>query len=235
MSVWKRASISSRLAIGLTLVALGAVMVGLAGWIGLSRVGTAAQRVADASSALGAVSDARSASLGVRRFEKDFIINAGDPKEQANYADEWREERDRLLRALDSVARLASDAIERKALADAHQRVERYAAGIERMIASSGSDEKLAARDLNGQVLPVKDEIREVIASLDKISERHAAAIEAETAAAQATQAQTRSFVLLVTALVILAASLVGVARRSQRAARDRAPHPPGAGPHRCG
>jgi methyl-accepting chemotaxis protein len=181
-------SIGARSALATACVAVTMVLVALAGHLGLESLGRATTQIAERVPVLGAVGDVRAASLGVRRFEKDFIINAGDGAAQEKYAKEWREEMERLRSSLDRLGSFASGAEERQAFADAGAAVRRYEQGIAEVFAASHADATLPPARLNQLVAPVKDEIRRVIALADGMATARDEEIRAQSAAVVATR-----------------------------------------------
>ncbi len=197
----KNWSIATRATVGVLLVMAATILVAVAGHIGLASLGRATSQITDKMAALGAVGDVRAASLGVRRFEKDFIINAGDAAAQDKYASEWNEEMAKLRSSLEHLASFTNAAEERQADAGARAAVQRYGTGFEAVIAAARANRSLPPSRLNQLVSPVKDEIRHVIAFADKVAETRDREMREEAAAAVTTQ--RRITLLLYLALAV--------------------------------
>jgi hypothetical protein len=217
--VWTEVSIRTRLAIGLSVVACGAVAVGLTGSRGLGQVATAASSLAEATRTLTDAVDARNAVLQARRYERDFIIAAGDLRAQAACAEKWREARKALEAALETLRADGLGGVDADSAARGREGLARYAAGVEAMF-DAGRNPTLGAAELNRLVAPVNEEIERVNDLLDEASANLDEQTRANAAHAQAELWLTRKVLYSVLLLVILAAVAVGwvVARSVRRA-----------------
>ncbi|MFO0584074.1 MAG: methyl-accepting chemotaxis protein [Anaeromyxobacter sp.] len=203
-------TLARKVVLGLTFVVTGALVMALAGQYGMARLAGSSDRVLAAYADVGIVGDVRARSLGARRFEKDFIINAGRPEAQGKYAEEWRSEVTALRDTLSALDRHASGA-ERAQLEGALARVETYRTGFERVIARSLGDVARSPGELNQEVAPFKDEIRHVIATAEGIAKERAALAEASTRQAAAERQRTTLALWAAAGIVLAAAALVSL------------------------
>jgi methyl-accepting chemotaxis protein len=217
-----QAGIATRAAVGFALVVGGAAAVAAAGAWGVATMGRATAGMAASSRTLGVVGDARAASLGVRRFEKDFVINAGDAATQQKYAAEWRAELGRLQQAVDAFGREADDDQDRAAVERMRGAVARYAAGFEKVVEAARANPSLGPGDLNRLVMPVKDEIRAVIEVTDQKAQEHQRQLEDDRQASARAESRTSRALWGVLALVLAVAGLASwrIARGIGRAVR---------------
>ncbi len=179
--------IATRAALGVVLVISATVLVTVVGQLGLAKLLQTNSQITGTIPALTTVGDVRAASLGVRRFEKDFIINAGDIAAQDKYAAEWRAEMATLQSSLERLGSFATTTEEQQSDADARAAVQRYAKGFEEVIGAARADPRLSPGRLNQLVIPVKDEIRHVIAAAKQMADSRDKEIREEAAVAVAT------------------------------------------------
>jgi methyl-accepting chemotaxis protein len=202
-------TIVRRVMLGFAAVAAGAAIVAGAGTLGLSQMRAGMDEMAQHAAIVTEVGTASACAVGTRRFEKDFIINAGDPTAQGKYIGEWRGEVKCVREHLAKLARLPGlEPAELDQVRDAERSVEGYAVGVEAMFERAKADPRAGPRDLNQAVVPVKDEIRKVIASLGKASENPAKQVAAGAEIGAAAQRRTE-VVLVLVLLAVVAASVV--------------------------
>jgi methyl-accepting chemotaxis protein len=183
--------IVTRFVVGFVLIALGAAVVVGAGFWGFDVMGGAADRLARASTTLLLVGETRAAALGVRRFEKDFIINAGAVPEQAKYEKEWGEEMNRLRSTLADLQAGVSPEW-RTRLGQAAGAVDRYGRGFREVVSAARGDPTLPPQRLNKLMAPVKDEIRTLIGELAALSKEEVKAAADNKDRVQAADARGR-------------------------------------------
>jgi methyl-accepting chemotaxis protein len=210
LGVWKTLRIRTRLAIGLVLVSCGALVVGLAGSRGIGQVADAAGALAGAADAVNDLAEARTALLECRRFEKDFILNAGDARAQAGYADQWREARRALDANLDRLAAARGAGLAPGQLAQAREALQRYHAGVEAMFAASAKNGALGPADLNRSLAGVKGEVRQTLELLEQADHALDQRVATEAGRARTELWTTRRVLYSVLLLVALVATAVG-------------------------
>src|SRR5689334_9071269 len=93
----KDVKIGRRLALGFGLVLLLMAAVSGAAWWGLETIDAMARDVLTVSYPLVDHSEeARSVTLSLRRYEKDYFLNIGALDKEAEYLGKWKEQRQRL-------------------------------------------------------------------------------------------------------------------------------------------
>src|SRR5687767_1112018 len=81
-----RFKIGTRIAAGFAAVLVLVLVVAVAGLWGNARMTASAERNSQTESR---AQQARSLTLQLRRFEKDFLLTTGDAKAQASYVEKW--------------------------------------------------------------------------------------------------------------------------------------------------
>ncbi|HUK65540.1 MAG TPA: methyl-accepting chemotaxis protein [Anaeromyxobacteraceae bacterium] len=199
-------SIAQRAVAGVCIVMVGSAVIALAGLVGVGRVSSSTAEIIGVERTLAVIGDVRVASLGARRYEKDFIINAGDGRAQADYLEKWRQEMKTLEQGLSTLASIADEAATREAMDRGRAAVARYAAGFEVVRGASEADPTITAFELNRRIAPVKDEIREVIGALDALSAERERMLAAQAQSAGQAAGQARRLVLAFFGLALAAA-----------------------------
>ncbi len=89
--------ISTRLAIGFSLLVLGALLLASTGWFGIQRQSQVATVAVDRDvQFLRAVSSIRARVQMLRRYEKDMLLNIERPEKLKEYKGKWDDSRKRL-------------------------------------------------------------------------------------------------------------------------------------------
>jgi len=204
----KNVTIAKRVVVGFIVVTAGTAVVAGAGAVGVAVTGRAAERITQADATLGTVADARSASLEVRRFEKDFMLNAGDAATQDKYVEEWHTGLEKLKKSVADLVLHSDAGEERDALSQARAAIDRYASGFERVVQAAHGNGKLTPGELNQLIAPVKGEIRTVIDALDRIGAARVKQVDEQGATAARTQSTTTGTLYSVFAAIVVAAVL---------------------------
>ncbi|MGC4001258.1 MAG: methyl-accepting chemotaxis protein [Anaeromyxobacter sp.] len=217
-------SIRGRVLAGFSVVVAGALVVGAIGQWGMARLGAGSEVLHRAAWTVQVVSDVRASSLSVRRFEKDFMLSAGNPEAQAEYHQKWQAERKRLDEALQALALSVADEPDTAAaVVDATRSLERYAYGFGVVVKAAANHPTMGPADLNELIAPVKDEIRDVIAIAEKIAAAHGKEVEAEAEAAKALQRNVRWWLGGLLALLLAGAALTSLLTAGRVARQVRA------------
>jgi methyl-accepting chemotaxis protein len=171
-------SIGTRLSIAFAAMLLITLGVAFSGYRGMDRIATVTQEMlAGDAEAARLADDARAASLELRRFEKDFLLNIGNSEKQGQYGREWNKAAQDFKRDLEILAKLVSDA-EKAQLATIQRDVDTYAAGFARVEEQIRSGAITTPQDGNAAMAPVKDVARAIADVMDQIAERHAKAMQ---------------------------------------------------------
>jgi methyl-accepting chemotaxis protein len=202
-------SIGTRLSIAFAAMLLITIGVAFSGYRGMDRIATVTQEMlAGDAEAARLADDARAQSLELRRFEKDFLLNIGNPEKQAQYGREWSKAAREFKADLDVLAKLVSDS-ERAQIATIKQDLDVYAAGFSRVEDQIRSGSIATPQDGNAAMVPVKDAARAIADIMDQIAERHAKAMQDQKHVIAEAAASSRTAML---AIVVLGIALgVGV------------------------
>ena len=194
--------IGTRLAIAFAAMLLITLGVAFSGYRGMDRVATVTQEMlAGDAEAARLADDSRAASLELRRFEADFLLNIGSEK-QAQYAREWHKAAQDFKRDLEILAKLVSDA-EKAQLATIGRDVDTYAAGFARVEEQIRSGAVTTPQDGNAAMAPVRDVARAISDVMDQIAERHAKAMQEQKQVIGEAAASARNTMIAIVVLGI--------------------------------
>lgn len=142
-----------------TLVCL-ALALAATGYWGLHTIaGTAEQILAVDVVAADTSGQVQASTLSLRRYEKDYFLNMGEPKERDKYLDHWKNERQTLLGLLDKLNGLVEDA-DRAKIATMRTALDRYDDGFEKVRDQIQNGTIRYPSEANHALSPYKDHIR---------------------------------------------------------------------------
>jgi methyl-accepting chemotaxis protein len=154
-----------------------------------------------------AAARARVHALGLRRFEKDYLLNTGNDEQQKGYLVKWQGE-DAALRAQIDLLVNGAAAEDRPEIAAIQRDRATYVEGFQRVVASMMARQLTTPQDGNKAMLSVKDEIRHMDEVTGNLAEsRHA---RMRSLAAEVDVQAGRALSRIVS--VVLLAALVAVA-----------------------
>ncbi|HZZ84927.1 MAG TPA: methyl-accepting chemotaxis protein [Anaeromyxobacteraceae bacterium] len=203
----KNIRIGLRLGLGFLLMLVITGAVASAGYWGVQQVAkiTVDMLAGDARASRFA-DDARAHTLGLRRFEKDYLLNLGDPGKLSSYDGEWLKQYEALRADLAELERLVRSDEDRRAVETAVRELGTYAGGFRKVQQMIQEGKVTTPQQGNQEITAYKDPIRALVGATDEMAERHAAAMAAQSAVMEEGVARTRSYLLA----FLLAALLLG-------------------------
>jgi hypothetical protein len=159
--MFDRMKLETRLLIALGVMSLLVVAVALSGRMGLAHAKDTTQEILlkDAHLAEEAL-EARSFTLQLRRYEKDYFLNIGAPAVQAEYLVKWKDAHEALVARLGDLDALVSSAADHDTLRGMQADLSAYTAGFEKVAASVRSGELATPQGANQAITVYKDTIR---------------------------------------------------------------------------
>jgi methyl-accepting chemotaxis protein len=204
--------IGTRLSLAFCAMLLMTVAVAFFGYRGMQRVSDVTQAMlsGDAESARLA-DDARAMSLEMRRFEKDFLLNAGNADKQGQYAREWEESAASFRVSLDALGRIVDEA-ERAKLATVRHGLDTYVAGFKRVEDAMRAGSITTPQDGNAAMGAVKDPIRGIVDGMDEIAEAHHKGMQAQKKVIGDASDSARNTMITILLVAVAAGVAVSVA-----------------------
>jgi methyl-accepting chemotaxis protein len=168
-----RFRIGTRLAAVMAAVLVTIAGVSGAGIWGLGELYAMSNRMLSQHVALAQhAAEIRSLVLEQRRFEKDALLNLGDPEKRDGYAQKWQGARAELAKQVDAAGRLAVEEDDVRALQAIAGHARTYAAGFENTLAALRSGQIKTAQDANADLAAVKAAAHGMDSVSDSIHDR---------------------------------------------------------------
>jgi methyl-accepting chemotaxis protein len=204
--------IGTRLSIAFAAMLLITVGVAFSGYQGMARIsGTTFQMLAGDAEASRLADDARAQGLDLRRFEKDFFLNIGNPEKQAQYQREWATSAEDFKRDVDTLAKLVSEA-ERSDIATMKRDLDIYAAGFAAVQTKIQAGAITTPQEGNAAMGPVKDAARAMADTMDRIANAHQKAMQGQKEVISAAADSARNAMLIIVLVAIAFGALISFA-----------------------
>jgi methyl-accepting chemotaxis protein len=212
----KRLKIGRRLALAFGLVVVLTGAVSAAGYWGLTTLANLARHVVklDAPSVEHS-QRARANTLGMRRFEKDYFLNAGSAEKEAEYLAKWRDQKKRLDERLDELERLAKAETDLEVVRSLRKDASAYEEGFLKVVEEIRAGRITTPQAANEAIGPVKDDIRRLEDDAYELSMKHSKAMEGVDPLLTATVRRTLAtmFVVILAALALTSLAAVVITR----------------------
>ena len=159
-----------------------------------------------------ASNDAHVASLDLRRFEKDFFINAGDKAKETEYLGKWNDARQKLDEQLTKIEKLDANDEARETLRLIRSDLTEYTNGFNAIATKISSGEIKTAAEANTELTPFKDHIRRIEASVQTLDDNSAKRMSEQKDVIASVESRARMATGIITALAMVVVFLLSVA-----------------------
>lgn len=224
----KNFSIAQRLAMGFGAVLALLLVVAIAGYWGMQSVVRETVAMLRGDERLSQLADeTKIATLELRRFEKDTLLNMDDKAEMGAYQDKWKAQIYKLRQSLAELDKLATAAEDKQLLSQINSELNVYEQGVGTVVAGIENKKIKTPQQGNLKVTEVKDQIHRMEAAATDLSENHRK-IMAGKEGTITDFARKTGIALVITVLVtFLVASLVTVviSRGTSRPVKSMAAH----------
>jgi methyl-accepting chemotaxis protein len=176
--VLKHLSIGRRLTVGFGLVLLMMSLVAAAGYWGLEAGAGLATRILTVDSPLVEQSQrARSETLAMRRFEKDYFLNIGSPDEESAYLVKWETARGHLNDCLTALSALVHDEADKQAVETMGREAATYEDAFHKAVGLIHDGKIKTPQEGNQFIIPYKDAIHRMEGTALDFAEKHSKAM----------------------------------------------------------
>jgi methyl-accepting chemotaxis protein len=164
--MFDKVKIGTRFHIALGLIALMVIAVAVSGYLGLQHVTQTSEEVLlrDAQIAERALS-ARSSSLQLRRYEKDYFLNIGAPEKQAEYLEKWKKAFGDLSQQLTDLDGMIASQKDHDILKTMREDLAAYDAGFAKVGAAVRAGTLATPQAANIEITQYKNSIRRMEAT----------------------------------------------------------------------
>jgi methyl-accepting chemotaxis protein len=199
-----------RLLLSMGIMSLLIVVVALAGRLAVRHVLDTTQEVLvrDAHVSEEAL-QAHTATLQLRRFEKDYFLNIGAPDKQGEYLQKWTRAREGLAGRIDALDGMVSSAGDHDILREMRKNFDVYAAGFDRVSAAVRTGKLATPQAANLELTQYKDAVRALEETSEAIGSASNDRMRARMALLQAEGAATTNEMTWMAALAVVVAGVV--------------------------
>src|SRR5262249_48285252 len=175
MTIGRRVALGFGLLLGLQLV------LAIAGYWGVSTLSDLTLQVINVDSPLVEHSQrARANTLGMRRFEKDFFLNIGNPEKQTEYLAKWNDQRTRLEGQLAELEKVAVDPTSRDVIRSMRNDAAAYEAGFAKVQAELQTGAVKTPQEANVAITIYKEPIHRLEDAAYDFATKHSEALDAK-------------------------------------------------------
>jgi methyl-accepting chemotaxis protein len=229
--------IGPRLFVALGLMSLLVAAVAFSGHLGLEHMksGTEEFLLGDAHLADLAL-EARTSTLQLRRYEKDYFLNMGAPEVQADYLAKWTAAHKDVVARLDELDRRVWSAADHETLRGMREDLHAYDDGFEQVRAAMARGELVTPQAANIAITKYKDRIHRLENTAGQLGGASVFRMNERVNILQADARRTQFQMVVASLLAIAIALLLSVRLARSITGRERADsnEPRGPGPRFC-
>lgn len=170
----KNFSIAQRLAMGFGAVLALLLIVAIAGYSGMQSVVRETVAMLRGDERLSQLADENKiATLELRRFEKDTLLNLDNPAEMSAYQNKWKAQVVTMRQNLSELDKLVTTSEDRQLLSQINADLNAYEQGVHAVVAGIESNKIKTPQQGNLKVTEVKDEIHRMEALATDLADNH--------------------------------------------------------------
>ena len=201
-----------RLALGFACVVLMLLIVGGAGYWGVTSVKATATHMLEEDGAFSEHSArGRANVLGLRRFEKDMFINIGASDKVDKYYAEWKEEAESVRKRIADLEKIEGYKEAQETASTLKTNLETYLAGVQRVLDKMRSGEITTTQQANDAVGEVKDEAQKMERTAKDAAARGVEAMHEEEANINKYASSTIAIVVSIALAALVMSVLIGL------------------------
>jgi len=202
----KDLKIGARLGLGFGLILFMFIVAGGSALWGFNSVTGTMQRMLNLDAKVAAYSaEAKSKVLQLRRGEKDFFLNIGDPSTQEAYFETWSKKKEDLQNELEGIKKTAELKEDIDAAETMEKELVRYASGFMKVRGMLKDGSIRTPQEANHAIIEYKDSIHALEKASEDLAEAAKERMDAKAAAANSSAKRTS---LVIAALMVMAVAL---------------------------
>src|ERR1051325_2578497 len=206
-------TIGKRLFAGFGVLLAFVLIVAAAGQWGLGTAVDTATRTMNVNVAISSdANDATMATLDLRRFEKDFFLNIGNPEKENEYLGKWDKALRRTDDSLNALEHRITESKQLDTIRNTRADIATYANAFRVIVKRIESGEIKTAPDANKEITPVKEEIRRVEDAMQALDDSATHSVDEQKAVIIATGTKARTGMVVVTGLQPFVAFVIAIA-----------------------
>jgi methyl-accepting chemotaxis protein len=104
----------------------------------------------------------QAATLGLRRYEKDYLLNMGNSAKEAEYMEKWKAQEKTLLSLLDRLSSILEDDEAKRKISGMRSSLNAYDEGFDRVVEAINKGTAKTPGEANELLNPYKEQIRDL-------------------------------------------------------------------------
>jgi methyl-accepting chemotaxis protein len=171
----KNMSVGKRLAIGFGLIVVLLISMGLSGYWGLEAITGETLKVLNGDAKIVTLAArVKATTLELRRFEKDTELNMDDPQVRADYASQWKEQRQKLRDVLAELNKFQLSPDDKLAVRSMNEDLDVYEGGYTKVLNLIEQGKLHTPQECNQTITQYKDSIHRLESVATDLTNRHA-------------------------------------------------------------
>jgi methyl-accepting chemotaxis protein len=170
----KKFSVAKRLAVGFGVVLFLLLVVAVAGYWGMESVTHETVSMLRGDSKVSQLADAaKIATLELRRFEKDTLLNMDNKPVMQSYHDKWKTQLAQLRASVGELDSLIGSGENKRLITQMDSEIAAYENGYDAVVAGINDSTIKTPQQGNAKVTEVKDQIHRMEAAATELSDKH--------------------------------------------------------------
>jgi methyl-accepting chemotaxis protein len=226
--MFKNSSIAKRLTLGFGAVLILLLVIAIAGYWGMESVTRETVSMLRGDSKVSQLADeAKIATLELRRYEKDTLLNMDNKPVMQGYQEKWKTQVSQLRSIVSDLNTRVSSDSSKQLVAAMDREIAAYERGVDAVVAGINDGAIKTPQQGNAKVIEVKDEIHRMEGAATELSEKHRKimADKEETITAFARQTALVMFSVVVLTFIVATVVTLVVSRGITRPVRAMANH----------
>jgi len=206
----KKSSVAKRLAVGFGVVLFLLLVVAVAGYWGMESVTHETVSMLRGDSKVSQLADAaKIATLELRRFEKDTLLNMDNKPVMQSYHDKWKTQLAQLRASVGELDSLIGSGENKRLITEMDTEIAAYEGGYDGVVAGINDGTIKTPQQGNAKMTEVKDQIHRMEAAATELSDKHRQIMAEKEGTITSFARQTALVMFMIVAVTFVVAIIV--------------------------
>ena len=206
----KKFSVAKRLAVGFGVVLFLLLVVAVAGYWGMESVTHETVSMLRGDSKVSQLADAaKIATLELRRFEKDTLLNMDNKPVMQSYHDKWKTQLAQLRASVGELDSLIGSGENKRLITEMDTEIAAYEGGYDGVVAGINDGTIKTPQQGNAKMTEVKDQIHRMEAAATELSDKHRQIMAEKEGTITSFARQTALVMFMIVAVTFVVAIIV--------------------------
>jgi methyl-accepting chemotaxis protein len=206
----KKLSVAKRLAVGFGVVLFLLLVVAVAGYWGMESVTHETVSMLRGDSKVSQLADAaKIATLELRRFEKDTLLNMDNKPVMQSYHDKWKTQLAQLRASVGELDSLIGSGENKRLITEMDTEIAAYEGGYDGVVAGINDGTIKTPQQGNAKMTEVKDQIHRMEAAATELSDKHRQIMAEKEGTITSFARQTALVMFMIVAVTFVVAIIV--------------------------